>query len=334
MDEIDRAKILLAATTLFEQEFANFEEKISGSLDKIDDKISDLQLRTTVATLVPLINNINGLDLTENEDGDLCIEFNGNSYPIRGAKGDEGTPGPVGPEGPAGPRGLDGPPGELSEADKKLLKKIDIKEPPTIPGNVMSDAAAKDDKLKEALDKELWKLKQEFESLKLGVDKTISSRMTMLAMLASGGGGGGGEVKISRMDDIDFGGGPDGGILEWDSPTNKFILGAHLRAQDITPANNAVSISYKDGAWLNINLDENITSFAASDWPDSGTVGRLTVIVNQGGGHTMTWPTGTIWPNGTPPTLSSSSGDIDVIVLTTMNSGNTIIGTVVGSDYS
>lgn len=335
MEKIDRAKVLHAASALLEHGIEEATEKLEEKIRELDEQLEDVRMRTTVATLVPLINQIEGMEVVE-EKGELCVEFNGKKYPIRGPKGDQGEEGPVGPRGERGERGFIGNPGEPGKISAEVKKSFmnEVKE--MIPtGNIEPPKEGMSDKEKEAFDKALWKLKQEFEGFRLDVDKNISSRMTMLAMLAQGGGGGGGEVKLKRLDDVDAGQLPDGGILEWDTSVEKFVLAAHLRSQNVTPSGGAISVDYKNGAWINVDLTENVSSFTATNWPETGTVGRLTVVINQnGGGNSFNaWPAGTIWPDGTAPTTSPDDGDKDVIVLTSIDGGSTIIGTLVGTNY-
>lgn len=52
----------------------------------------------------------------------------------------------------------------------------------------------------------------------------------------------------------------------------------------------------------------------------------LYLIQGGSGSNTVTWPLGTMWPGGTPPVLSGSSGDIDIVALTTYNNGSNWFG--------
>lgn len=60
--------------------------------------------------------------------------------------------------------------------------------------------------------------------------------------------------------------------------------------------------------------------------PVAGYTYTLRVIQGSGGSKTITtWPSGTVWPGGTAPTLSTTAGDYDIIVL--YYDGSRFIGT-------
>lgn len=63
------------------------------------------------------------------------------------------------------------------------------------------------------------------------------------------------------------------------------------------------------------------TSLTISNPPATGRCGIITLILTNGGAGVITWPTGTKWPGGTPPTLVASG--VDVIVFMTIDAGTT-----------
>jgi hypothetical protein len=66
--------------------------------------------------------------------------------------------------------------------------------------------------------------------------------------------------------------------------------------------------------------------------PASGTCASLSLIITNGGSHTVTWPTGTKWPGGTAPTLTTSG--TDTIIGYTVNGGTTWYFNTAGLAYA
>lgn len=76
------------------------------------------------------------------------------------------------------------------------------------------------------------------------------------------------------------------------------------------------------------------TMFApVTGWPGEGEEGKLTLYIqsDSGGPHTITWPAGIHWVNGNEPDMSQFTGKWDVIILTTIDAGNTVFGFHVGT---
>lgn len=104
----------------------------------------------------------------------------------------------------------------------------------------------------------------------------------------------------------------------------------------VSSSSGALSIDYStEGDNLVLTLTENISSFTITNWPPSGTVGRLSLfIINTGAFNITSWPANTIWPGGGPPAISSGDGLKDLVVLITYDGGTTIWGAFVGQDFS
>jgi len=104
--------------------------------------------------------------------------------------------------------------------------------------------------------------------------------------------------------------------------------------QDVT-ATGSLNIDHNAGEAVNMSLTGDVTSFAVSNWPASGRLGRLVLNVNNTGAYNITaWPTGTKWPSGVAPTITSGAGKKDCIILHTYDGGTTIWGSIAGQDYS
>lgn len=104
--------------------------------------------------------------------------------------------------------------------------------------------------------------------------------------------------------------------------------------QIATSVNGAISYDYRDGGILDLELSGAVTSFAITNVPVTTKAAAVTVIVRNTNGLSFAWPSGTKWPGGTPPTLSSGATDIDEFVLITRNGGSEWLGHVAGQDFS
>lgn len=64
------------------------------------------------------------------------------------------------------------------------------------------------------------------------------------------------------------------------------------------------------------------------------TTVTLTLTQDATGSRLVTWPGGTRWPGGTPPTLSTAAGATDIIELTSYNGGTNWYGRLLGANFS
>lgn len=93
------------------------------------------------------------------------------------------------------------------------------------------------------------------------------------------------------------------------------------------------TVNWQNGEVQKVSLTGNAT-VGVSNWPASGNLAKLMLdIVNAGAFNITAWPTGTIWPAGSAPIITSGSGHRDIIMLMTNDGGTTILGSVVGQDY-
>ncbi|SRR5579883_1093177 len=90
-------------------------------------------------------------------------------------------------------------------------------------------------------------------------------------------------------------------------------------------AQGSLSIDLNAGWYVRLTLTGDVTAFAAANWPGSNVLGRLTLEIHNPSGYSINaWPSGTLWPGGQPPMLSANQ--IDVVVLTSSDQGQTILG--------
>lgn len=104
-----------------------------------------------------------------------------------------------------------------------------------------------------------------------------------------------------------------------------------LKAQAIT-ATATTAINRTNGENVTLTLGVSITTLTISNWPASGTTGKVRLVIVSSGAFTVAWPAGTKWAGGVAPTLTSSGTDI--VLLMTDNAGTTIYGSVVGQGYA
>jgi hypothetical protein len=68
----------------------------------------------------------------------------------------------------------------------------------------------------------------------------------------------------------------------------------------------------------------------------SGVVFSLELMITQDatGSRVVTWPASVKWPNGAPPTLTTTGGSLDRLVFVTVNGGTAWYGDLVGKAYA
>jgi len=68
-------------------------------------------------------------------------------------------------------------------------------------------------------------------------------------------------------------------------------------------------------------------------FPATGIAGTVTLIVTNGGAHTVSWLVEVKWPGDNAPALTSSGG-VDIVSFMTIDGGNNIYGFVGGINFS
>lgn len=102
----------------------------------------------------------------------------------------------------------------------------------------------------------------------------------------------------------------------------------------VTSTSNATTVDCEAGNVFSHTLIEN-TTFTFSNPPASGTAYGFTLkIVQDSTARTITWPASVDWAGGTAPTISANSGDVDVFVFFTHDSGTTWYGFTAGQVMS
>jgi hypothetical protein len=98
----------------------------------------------------------------------------------------------------------------------------------------------------------------------------------------------------------------------------------------ITSSSNAATINLRDGDNFTHTLSENVT-YTFSNPAASGKVSAFTLkVIQDSSARTITWPTSVDWASATAPTLTSTSGGVDVFVFTTYDGGTIYYGFTAG----
>lgn len=93
-----------------------------------------------------------------------------------------------------------------------------------------------------------------------------------------------------------------------------------------------LTVNLSDGNIFLVTLNDTVSSITISNPPKNVNVGNFTLIVNQIGQISITWPTSVTWSNGN--TAPSLSGDvIDFFTFVSYNSGSNWYGFVGGQNY-
>jgi hypothetical protein len=106
--------------------------------------------------------------------------------------------------------------------------------------------------------------------------------------------------------------------------TNTAVISAASTTIDCATSNNFA-----------VDLSTSITTLSFSNVPASGRQYSATLFLTQGGGgsKTINWPGSVKWPSATAPTLTTTNGKVDIIVLTTYDGGTSWFGMVAGQNF-
>ena len=98
----------------------------------------------------------------------------------------------------------------------------------------------------------------------------------------------------------------------------------------ITSSSNAATINLRDGDNFTHTLSENVT-YTFSNPASSGKVSVFSLkVVQDSSARTITWPSSVDWASATAPTLTTTSGGVDIFVFATYDGGTTYYGFTVG----
>lgn len=86
----------------------------------------------------------------------------------------------------------------------------------------------------------------------------------------------------------------------------------------------SVAIDYALGDYFTLALTGDVTDFTFSNLPGSGKGATLMIRITQDSApRTVTWPSSFKWAGGAAGAVSTSSGAVDVLAITTFDNGTT-----------
>jgi len=98
----------------------------------------------------------------------------------------------------------------------------------------------------------------------------------------------------------------------------------------ITSSSNAATLNLRDGDNFTHTLTENVT-YTFSNPATSGKVSAFSLKVTQDStARTITWPSSVDWAGATAPSLTETSGGVDVFVFVTYEGGTNYYGFTAG----
>lgn len=130
------------------------------------------------------------------------------------------------------------------------------------------------------------------------------------------------------------------GDIQWDTDDNTIKVGDGSGTKTFLPASNTVQALAGGGGTQTVDMagiaqvtasltvSTSANTLAITNPPASGSEGVVTLYITNGGSQTFNWPSGTVWPGGIAPVLTTSG--VDIITLSTIDAGTTWYGGVVG----
>lgn len=98
----------------------------------------------------------------------------------------------------------------------------------------------------------------------------------------------------------------------------------------VTSSSNAATLNMRDGTNFTHTLSENVT-YTFSNAASSGYVSSFTLkVIQDSTARTITWPGSVDWASATAPTLTTTSGGVDVFCFITYDGGTNWYGFTAG----
>ncbi len=96
----------------------------------------------------------------------------------------------------------------------------------------------------------------------------------------------------------------------------------------------ALTLNLETGNVFNVALNAAITTLTISNPPATGRAGSFTLVLTADGtARAVTWGAAVKWAGGTAPTLTSTTGKKDIIVMTTLDAGTSYFAVVAGQNF-
>lgn len=96
----------------------------------------------------------------------------------------------------------------------------------------------------------------------------------------------------------------------------------------------SLELDLNNGNVFVVSKDQDVTSITITNHPPSTYVGNFTLILENavGLGGLVTWPLSIKWPGGSPPTLSTTSGNRDIFAFMSLDGGTSWLGFIAQQD--
>jgi len=99
-----------------------------------------------------------------------------------------------------------------------------------------------------------------------------------------------------------------------------------------TLSGSALTLDLSLSNVFDVSLSASVSTLTISNAPTTGKAYGFTLKVNITGSYTITWPASVKWPSGTAPTLTTTSGKVDVFEFFTVDGGTTYYAFVAGQN--
>ena len=98
----------------------------------------------------------------------------------------------------------------------------------------------------------------------------------------------------------------------------------------VTSSSNAATLNLRDGDNFTHTLSENVT-YTFSNPGASGKVSAFSLkVIQDSSARTITWPNTVDWGSATAPTITTTSGGVDIFVFVTYDGGTIYYGFTAG----
>ena len=122
------------------------------------------------------------------------------------------------------------------------------------------------------------------------------------------------------------------------SVTSPVVTGTAITGTEFIETQTSVSVSSGSLALncaaanvFSVSLNQNITSISFSNVPTSGRAYSMSLFFTADGTQrTISWPASVRFPYSLSPTMTSTNGKVDTVILTTFTGGTTWFGFVAG----
>jgi hypothetical protein len=122
----------------------------------------------------------------------------------------------------------------------------------------------------------------------------------------------------------------DGHVALFDGTDGKLLKDGGLPAVDrstvtaVTPSSGTATFNYSLGDYFTLAPTANVTTLAFSNLPGSGHGASLMIRFTQDSSpRTVAWPASFKWAGGVAPAVSTASGVVDLLAITTFDNGTT-----------